>query len=1059
MIIISLIDNLALLVALSVVSGFIGQRRYLDQYESLLQGFLFGSAAVIGMLVPLTLAPGLIFDGRSVVISLCGLFFGPVALVVAGGMAVTLRIVQGGSGAVMGVLVILSSGLLGILFRTRYIHQDGEVSTRQLLGFGLLVHLVMLALTSTLPAGMILDTLKRIGLPVILTYPLATVLIGKILSDRVARGRFLEALEESRQRFQGLVETLYDWVWEVDPKGHYTYVSPRVKGILGYEPEDIVGKTPFELMPAEEAQRVTGIFGPLTLQQKPVIALENICIHKDGHPVVLETSGLPFYDAHGNFKGYRGTDCDITERKLAEEALHRLNRELRAISKCNQTMLRAVDEQTLLNDICRIICDEAGYRLAWVGYAEHDDAKTVRPVAWAGLDSGYIANANITWADTERGRGPTGKAIRSGRISYVQDFTTDPQMAPWRESALQHGYRSSIALPLKDKGAHTFGVVNIYSTEPNAITADEIRLLEELSGDLAFGIMVLRDRTERKRVANIMQTRLRLLEFASSHSMDELLTATLDEIEALTGSTIGFYHFVESDQKTLSLQNWSTNTLKNMCTAEGKGSHYDIAQAGVWADCVNERRPVIHNDYASLPHRKGMPDGHAPIIREVVVPIFRGNQIKAIIGVGNKSANYDESDIEIVSQLGDLSWDITECKRGEEEKAKLEEQYRQAQKMESVGRLAGGVAHDLNNLLTPILGFGGLLLDDFSPDDPHRESVQQIVKAAEKSRDLVRQLMAFGRKQVLEFRPLDLNAVVTEFEKLLRHTLHEDIALKVILALSIPAVLGDIGQLEQVVMNLAVNAQDAMPEGGRLTIETSVADLDAAYVAAHQGVVPGRYVLLVISDTGIGMDAETQERIFEPFFTTKEKGKGTGLGLATVYGIVKQHDGNIWVYSELGKGTTFKIYLPAVETAAEPVERAQVTPLEDLRGTETILLAEDAAVVRSLAQGILEQQGYRVLLAENGRAALSILAGYDGPVQLLLSDVVMPEMNGRELFASISKDHPGMKVLYMSGYTENVIAHRGVLEAGVQFIQKPFTIHALAAKVRYTLDDGEHEPQ
>jgi two-component system cell cycle sensor histidine kinase/response regulator CckA len=379
--------------------------------------------------------------------------------------------------------------------------------------------------------------------------------------------------------------------------------------------------------------------------------------------------------------------------------------------------------------------------------------------------------------------------------------------------------------------------------------------------------------------------------------------------------------------------------------------------------------------------------------------------------------------------------------------------------MESIGRLASGVAHDLNNLLTPILGFGGLLLDDFSPDDPRKGSVQQIVRAAEKSRDLVRQLMAFGRKQVLEFRPLDLNAVVTEFEKLLRHTLHEDIALEVIPAPSIPAVLGDIGQLEQVVMNLAVNAQDAMPAGGRLTIETSVADLDAVYAKAHSGVTLGRYVLLAISDTGSGMDAEIQEHIFEPFFTTKEKGKGTGLGLATVYGIVKQHGGNIWVYSEPGKGTTFKIYLPAVETAAEPVEVEHVIPAEDLCGTETILLAEDDALIRSLAQGILEHQGYTVLSADNGRAALSVLANHDGPVQLLLSDVVMPETNGRELLASISRDYPAMKVLYMSGYAENVIAHHGVLDAGVQFIQKPFTVQALAVRVRQTLDDGERGPQ
>jgi two-component system, cell cycle sensor histidine kinase and response regulator CckA len=276
--------------------------------------------------------------------------------------------------------------------------------------------------------------------------------------------------------------------------------------------------------------------------------------------------------------------------------------------------------------------------------------------------------------------------------------------------------------------------------------------------------------------------------------------------------------------------------------------------------------------------------------------------------------------------------DITKRKQAEAEKAKLEEQYRQSQKMESVGRLAGGVAHDLNDPLTPILGFDRLLLDDFGSDDPHREFVQQIVRAAEKSRDPVRQLVVFGRKQVLEFKPLNLNTMLAEFEELLRHTLHEDVALQVVPAPSIPAILGDVGQLEQVVMNLAVNAQDAMPEGGGLTIETGVADLDAAYAAEHQGVLPGRYVLLVVSDTGIGMDAKTQEHIFEPFFTTKEMGKCTGLGLATVYGIVKQHGGDIWVCSEPGRGTTFKVYLPSIETSAEPVEKARVAILEGLRG-------------------------------------------------------------------------------------------------------------------------------
>ena len=281
----------------------------------------------------------------------------------------------------------------------------------------------------------------------------------------------------------------------------------------------------------------------------------------------------------------------------------------------------------------------------------------------------------LTWADTERGRGPGGRALRCGEDLLV-DPATDPQAAPWRNSALQRGYRTIIALPLKDETANRFGVLSIYSTEPNAFTTDERRLLEDLSADLAFGITALRGRIERKRAENIMQARLRLLEFANSHSTDELLTATLDEIEALTGSTIGFYHFLESDQKTLSLQNWSTNTLKTLCTAAGKDSHYDIAQAGVWVDCVHERHPVIHNDYPSLPHRKGMPEGHAPVVRELVVPIFRGGLIKAIIGVGNKPTHYNDSDIEIVSQIGDLSWDIVESKMAAQAMTVREQEYR-----------------------------------------------------------------------------------------------------------------------------------------------------------------------------------------------------------------------------------------------------------------------------------------------------------------------------------------------------------------------------------------------
>ena len=395
--------------------------------------------------------------------------------------------------------------------------------------------------------------------------------------------------------------------------------------------------------------------------------------------------------------------------------------------------------------------------------------------------------------------------------------------------------------------------------------------------------------------------------------------------------------------------------------------------------------------------------------------------------------------------------DITDSVRMREEKARLEARFQQAQKLESVGRLAGGVAHDLNNLLTPILGYSEMLLMELHDEDHRKGSVGEILKAGERARSLVRQLLAFSRKQVLAVIPLDLNAVLTQFRKLLRRTIREDVEIRVTLAPSIPTVQGDVGQLEQVVMNLSVNAQDAMPDGGVLTIETAETVLDADYAATHEGAKPGRYVMMAVSDTGIGMDELTREHLFEPFFTTKAPDKGTGLGLATVYGIVKQHGGNIWVYSESGRGSTFKVYLPVSDLpAVTPESDAPQRPAE--RGTETVLLVEDNEGVRGMTEAMLRRQGFSVLSEGSPSTALSRLDRHDGPVDLLLTDVVMPEINGKQLYEAARVRRPGIRVLYMSGYTDEVIAHQGVIDPDVSFIQKPFSHKALVAKVRNVLD-------
>jgi nitrogen-specific signal transduction histidine kinase/ActR/RegA family two-component response regulator len=392
-----------------------------------------------------------------------------------------------------------------------------------------------------------------------------------------------------------------------------------------------------------------------------------------------------------------------------------------------------------------------------------------------------------------------------------------------------------------------------------------------------------------------------------------------------------------------------------------------------------------------------------------------------------------------------IARDITEQKS-------LEAQLRHSQKMEGVGQLAGGIAHDFNNLLTVINSYSAMVLDELDFSNPFaRKGLEQIKEAGYRAASLTRQLLMFSRQQVLEPKVLDLNEVVSNTAKLLRRLIGEDITQVLCLHPALGRVKIDPGQLEQVIMNLAVNARDAMSGGGQLTIETNNVELDQAYARTHALVEPGPYVMLAVSDTGCGMDAVTQARIFEPFFTTKGVGKGTGLGLATVDGIVRQSGGNLWVSSEVGTGTTFRIYLPRVEQTSELPESG-AAQAELLRGSETVLLVEDEDMVRALAQAILERCGYHVLTAGNGQAALRFAQESQGPIHLLLTDTIMPVMNGPELAKQLRSIRPETKVLFMSGYTDKVIAYTAALEPGTAFLQKPFTPQTLTQKVHEVLN-------
>ncbi len=396
--------------------------------------------------------------------------------------------------------------------------------------------------------------------------------------------------------------------------------------------------------------------------------------------------------------------------------------------------------------------------------------------------------------------------------------------------------------------------------------------------------------------------------------------------------------------------------------------------------------------------------------------------------------------------------DITERKRAEETRAKLENQLRQSQKMEAVGTLAGGIAHDFNNLLTAIMGYSGLALDTLSEENPLYKDIKGIQRTAERAADLTRQLLAFARRQMVELRVLDLNELILNMGKMLRRLIGEDIELVMLPAPDLGLVKVDPGQFEQVILNLAVNARDAMPDGGKLTIETANVTLDWDYVQQHVEVIPGEYVMLAVIDTGTGMSHEIQSHIFEPFFTTKEVDRGTGLGLATCFGIVKQSNGHIWVYSEPDQGATFKVYLPRIIEAEKALPLNQ--SLANLpRGTENLLLVEDEVSLRDLSGRMLKQQGYNVLEAANGDEALRVIKKHDiDQIHLVITDVVMPQLGGKALADKLKILRPDIKILFTSGYTDRAIVDHGVLEEGIDFLQKPFALETLVRRVREVLD-------
>ncbi len=882
-------------------------------------------------------------------------------------------------------------------------------------------------------------------------------------------------LRRSEALFRAVIEKSAEAIALTTPDGATRYLTPSLARLLGMTPEEMPAGTLLDRVAPEDRARIATEAGRILHGDEREHFLEFRVLHRDGSTLWLEsrsTNLLDDPDVEAIVTSYR----DVTARKRDEgavrESRHQLE-EAQAIARVGSwAAVMEADEVRWSRECYRIFGVPDGTVVTTEGFAalvHPADREEVRRLALDAIERGapydveYRVEARdggLRWIHqravverdavgratlvgtvqdvTERRRGED--RLRASEESYRRiiettsegvwlsdaTFTTtfvNQRMADMlgcaREEMIGKDALRFVAPEGRARAGERFerrrkGAAETYQNE--YLRKDGTRCwalvktnpLVDERGEFAGTVALLTDTTERR---TFEEARNRLAAIVES-SEDAIASVALDG--------------------TITSWNLGAEKLYQYSASEAVGASIFLVVPPLLLD--DERRILervargeVVRQYETERRRK---DGSTVEVAVTLTPVRdAGGTVVAIAKIVR---------------------DLTAQREAEAAHRRTEEQFRQAQKMEAVGRLAAGVAHDFNNLLSVILSYSDLALNDLKVGDPMRDDIEEIQTAGRRASELTGQLLAFSRQQVLQPQVLDLNASVAGMDRMLRRLIGEDVELTLVPAGDLGRVLADPGQIEQVVMNLAVNARDAMPDGGKLTIETANVELDAAYVSTHAGVAPGRYVMLAVSDTGTGMDAATRARIFEPFFTTKAVGKGTGLGLATVFGIVQQSGGHVGVYSEQGYGTTFKVYFPRTDKAPESPRAPR--PRETLHGSETILLVEDEDQVRAVASAILRRSGYHVLESSNGVDALVISDGFAKEIHLLLTDVVMPRMSGRKLAEAITLRRPEVRVLYASGYTDDAIVHHGVLAEGVAFLQKPFTPDVILRKVRQVLD-------
>ena len=938
-----LISNVALLLALSILYSFL--TRIWKQGEipgQILAGILFGGVAVAGMMQPFNYAPGVIFDGRSMVVSMAGLFGGPVTAGISTLIAGGYRLGLGGTGALTGFGVIFTSAVLGVGYHYLRRKNPAVIKPLYLFVFGVIVHISMLLWMLTLPWPLAFEVLNKISMPVMLIFPLGTVFLGTLLVDQEERNYAQEALRESEAKYRTLLENLPQRLFFKDKTLTYVSCNENYAQDLQINPDDLAGKTDYDLYPKELAEKYRADDKRIIESEKTEEIQEKYV--QDGEDFLVHTVKTPVLDEMGKVSGVLGIFWDITEQQQIEEALRESEENLRAILDNSPIAIWCFDGE------------EYSYLSGeWYRYTGQDPTLPTTVERWIEL---------VHPDDLEK----------TGQIWEKHWKTKTPHDNDFRLRGADGKYRQihCRAFPIFDRKGRfqyfqgfNFDVTEREEARGALLKSEEkYRLLIENATDAIF---IIQDE---------------VLKFANPKT-EELIGYSAEEL-----SKFPFVDHIHPEDRDVVLE----GHLKRL-----KGE--EIVRIYSFR-IINKSREVLSVELNTvLIEWEGRP-ATLNFLRDITV------------------------------------------------QEKLEVQLQQAQKMEAIGTLSGGIAHDFNNLLMAIQGRTSIMLmkkDSSHPDIEHLKGIEDNI---ERAADLTKQLLGFARGGKYEVKATDLNELIKKHNRMFGRT-KKEITIRGKYEENLWIVEVDQGQIEQVLLNLYVNAWQAMPGGGDLYLETENVTLDEIEVEPFS-IEPGEFVKISVTDTGVGMDKATREKIFEPFFTTKEMGRGTGLGLASVYGIIKNHGGFIDAHSEKGHGSTFNIYLPASEK--EVIEEKK--PAGDtLRGTETVLFVDDEDMIIEVAGELFDQLGYKVLTAGSGREAIETYEKNKEKIDIVLLDMIMPDMSGGETYDSLKEVDPDIKVLLSSGYSLEGRATE-ILDRGCNgFIQKPFKMKELSRKLREILDD------